>query len=60
MSANVKGISEIVEPYDEPAMAFEVTTPIFASAPCVYRYYRNTSATRLARGGHAPRGDALT
>lgn len=40
-SANVKGIGEIVEPYDEPAMAFEVTTPdLRISTPAVYRYYR--------------------
>lgn len=40
-SANVRGIGEIVEPFDEPSIDFEVTTPeLQISTPAVYRYYR--------------------
>ncbi|MDD2837673.1 MAG: 4-(cytidine 5'-diphospho)-2-C-methyl-D-erythritol kinase [Sulfuricurvum sp.] len=40
-SANVRGIGEIVERYDEPLLRFEVTTPALEiSTPAVYRYYR--------------------
>jgi len=40
-SANVRGIGEIVEPFDEPLLDFEVITPdIRISTPAVYRYYR--------------------
>jgi 4-diphosphocytidyl-2-C-methyl-D-erythritol kinase len=40
-SANVRGIGEIVEPFDEPLLDFEVTTPeLQISTPAVYRYYR--------------------
>ncbi len=40
-SANVRGIGEIVERYDEPLIDFEVVTPdIQISTPAVYRYYR--------------------
>jgi len=40
-SANVSGIGEIVEPYNEPLIDFEVTTPeLQISTPAVYRYYR--------------------
>jgi 4-diphosphocytidyl-2-C-methyl-D-erythritol kinase len=41
-SANVRGIGEIVEPFNEPLINFEVTTPeLQISTPAVYRYYRN-------------------
>lgn len=41
-SANVRGIGEIVERYDEPPIDFEVVTPdIRISTPAVYRYYRD-------------------
>jgi 4-diphosphocytidyl-2-C-methyl-D-erythritol kinase len=40
-SANVRGIGEIVEPFDEPLLDFEITTPeLQISTPAVYRYYR--------------------
>jgi 4-diphosphocytidyl-2-C-methyl-D-erythritol kinase len=40
-SANVSGIGEIVEPYNEKLIDFETTTPpIQISTPMVYRYYR--------------------
>lgn len=40
-SANVSGIGEIVERFDEPLIDFEVITPdIQISTPAVYRYYR--------------------
>lgn len=40
-SANVRGIGEIVEPFNEPSIDFEVTTPeLQISTPAVYRYYR--------------------
>ncbi|MBD3808956.1 MAG: 4-(cytidine 5'-diphospho)-2-C-methyl-D-erythritol kinase [Sulfuricurvum sp.] len=40
-SANVRGIGEIVEPFDEPLIDFEVVTPdICISTPAVYRHYR--------------------
>lgn len=40
-SANVSGIGEIVERFDEPLLDFEVTTPsLQISTPAVYRYYR--------------------
>lgn len=40
-SANVSGIGEIVEPYDEMLLDFEITTPeLQISTPAVYRYYR--------------------
>jgi 4-diphosphocytidyl-2-C-methyl-D-erythritol kinase len=40
-SANVSGIGEIVEPYNETLLDFEITTPeIQISTPAVYRYYR--------------------
>jgi len=40
-SANVRGIGEIVEKYNEPLLNFEVITPdIQISTPAVYRYYR--------------------
>ena len=41
-SANVSGIGEIVEPFNEPLMNFEITTPpLQISTPAVYRYYRD-------------------
>ncbi|MBN2869820.1 MAG: 4-(cytidine 5'-diphospho)-2-C-methyl-D-erythritol kinase [Campylobacterales bacterium] len=41
-SANVRGIGEIVEPFDEPLIGFEVVTPpLQISNPAVYRYYRD-------------------
>lgn len=41
-SANVGGIGEIVVPFSEPAIAWEVTTPsLQISTPAVYRYYRD-------------------
>lgn len=41
-SANVRGIGEIVERYNEPMIDFEVVTPdIQISTPAVYRYYRD-------------------
>lgn len=40
-SANVRGIGEIVERFDEPLIDFEIITPnIEISTPAVYRYYR--------------------
>lgn len=40
-SANVRGIGEIVERFDEPLIDFELVTPdIQISTPAVYRYYR--------------------
>ncbi|HLD23462.1 MAG TPA: 4-(cytidine 5'-diphospho)-2-C-methyl-D-erythritol kinase [Sulfuricurvum sp.] len=40
-SANVSGIGEIVERFDEPLLDFEITTPsLQISTPAVYRYYR--------------------
>lgn len=40
-SANVRGIGEIVERFDEPLIDFEIITPnIQISTPAVYRYYR--------------------
>lgn len=40
-SANVSGIGEIVERFDEPLIDFEVITPeLQISTPAVYRYYR--------------------
>jgi len=40
-SANVSGIGEVVERFDEPLIDFEVITPdIQISTPSVYRYYR--------------------
>ncbi len=40
-SANVSGIGEIVERFNEPLIDFEVITPnIQISTPAVYRYYR--------------------
>lgn len=40
-SANVRGIGEIVERFNEPLIDFEVVTPdIQISTPAVYRYYR--------------------
>ncbi len=40
-SANVRGIGEIVEQYNEPLIDFEVITPdIQISTPAVYHYYR--------------------
>ncbi len=41
-SANVTGIGEVVKPYDEMPICFEVTTPeLKISTPAVYRYYRD-------------------
>jgi 4-diphosphocytidyl-2-C-methyl-D-erythritol kinase len=40
-SANVRGIGEVVEHFDEPLIDFEITTPsLQISTPKVYRYYR--------------------
>ena len=40
-SANVRGIGEVVERFDEPLLDFEITTPeLQISTPAVYRYYR--------------------
>jgi 4-diphosphocytidyl-2-C-methyl-D-erythritol kinase len=40
-SANVRGVGEVVERFDEPLIDFEVITPdIQISTPAVYRYYR--------------------
>jgi len=40
-SANVSGIGEIVEPFIEPSLEIEITTPkIEISTPAVYQYYR--------------------
>lgn len=40
-SANVRGIGEIVERFDEPLLDMEITTPeLQISTPAVYRYYR--------------------
>ncbi|QFR48739.1 4-(cytidine 5'-diphospho)-2-C-methyl-D-erythritol kinase [Sulfurimonas lithotrophica] len=41
-SANVSGIGEIVEPFDEPLLKFDVYTPnIEISTPKVYKSYRD-------------------
>lgn len=41
-SANVSGIGEIVERYDEKPLEFEIVTPqIKISTPAVYNYYRD-------------------
>ncbi|MFH0710406.1 MAG: 4-(cytidine 5'-diphospho)-2-C-methyl-D-erythritol kinase [Pseudomonadota bacterium] len=41
-SANVSGIGEIVQPYNEKLIDFEtITPPIQISTPAVYRYYRD-------------------
>lgn len=41
-SANVTGIGEIVEPFRETPLDFEVVTPaLHISTPAVYRYYRD-------------------
>ncbi len=41
-SANVSGIGEIVERFNEPLINFEVITPpLQISTPAVYRYYRD-------------------
>lgn len=41
-SANVSGIGEIVEYFNEPLMDFEIITPsLQISTPTVYRYYRD-------------------
>jgi 4-diphosphocytidyl-2-C-methyl-D-erythritol kinase len=40
-SANVSGIGEVVLPFNEPSLAFEINTPnIEISTPTVYQYYR--------------------
>lgn len=40
-SANVSGIGEIVEPFNEKLLEFEILTPeLQISTPAVYRYYR--------------------
>ncbi|HQS66929.1 MAG TPA: 4-(cytidine 5'-diphospho)-2-C-methyl-D-erythritol kinase [Sulfuricurvum sp.] len=40
-SANVSGIGEIVQPFHEPLLEFEINTPsIQISTPTVYSYYR--------------------
>jgi 4-diphosphocytidyl-2-C-methyl-D-erythritol kinase len=40
-SANVSGIGEIVVPFTEPSLEFEISTPnIEISTPTVYQYYR--------------------
>ena len=40
-SANVSGVGEIVERFNEPLIDFEITTPeLQISTPAVYRYYR--------------------
>lgn len=40
-SANVSGIGEIVERFNEPLISFELVTPeLQISTPAVYRYYR--------------------
>lgn len=42
-SANVSGIGEIVQPYSEKLINFEIITPpIQISTPAVYRYYRES------------------
>lgn len=40
-SANVSGIGEIVQPFQEPLLEFEINTPnVDISTPAVYQYYR--------------------
>lgn len=47
-SANVTGIGEIIERYEEPLIDFEVTTPeLQISTPAVYRYYRDHNYTPI-------------
>ncbi len=64
-SANVCGIGEIVEKYDEPIIAFDVITPdIQISTPAVYRYYREhlyapIDAAEAARLEATPSRDIL-
>jgi len=64
-SANVSGIGEVVERFDEPLIDFEVITPdIQISTPSVYRYYREhlyapISAEEAARLELTPSRDIL-
>jgi len=64
-SANVSGIGEVVERFDEPLIDFEVITPdIQISTPAVYRYYREylyapISAEEAARLESTPSRDIL-
>lgn len=64
-SANVSGIGEVVEHFDEPIIDFEVITPdIQISTPSVYRYYREhlyapISAEEAARLESTPSRDIL-
>jgi 4-diphosphocytidyl-2-C-methyl-D-erythritol kinase len=48
-SANVSGIGEIVEPFTEPSLEFEINTPsIEISTPAVYQYYRQHLYTPIS------------
>lgn len=48
-SANVSGIGEIVEPFIEPSLDFEINTPnIDISTPTVYQYYRQHLYTPIS------------
>lgn len=65
-SANVRGIGEIVERFDEPLIDFEVITPTLQiSTPAVYRYYREhlynpIPAEEASRLESAPSRDILS
>ncbi len=49
-SANVRGIGEIVEQFNEPLLDFEITTPeLQISTPAVYRYYREHLFTPISK-----------
>lgn len=49
-SANVSGIGEIVEPFTEPLLDFEIITPqIKISTPAVYNYYREHLYTPISQ-----------
>jgi len=64
-SANVSGIGEVVERFDEPLIDFEIITPdIQISTPAVYRYYREhlyapISSEEAARLESTPSRDIL-
>lgn len=50
-SANVKGIGEIVEPFNEPPLSLEVVTPdIEISTPAVYKTFRESFYKELNAG----------
>jgi 4-diphosphocytidyl-2-C-methyl-D-erythritol kinase len=64
-SANVSGIGEIVEPFDEEPLKLEVVTPdVQISTPAVYKtfrdsFYRELDAEEALRLEHMPSADVL-